>query len=43
MRWWRYAALVESAAIMLVVAANPLECVARGMRACCGRPFVALI
>jgi len=25
LRWWRYIALVESSAIMLVVAANPLE------------------
>ena len=25
LRWWRYIALVESAAIMLVIAANPLE------------------
>lgn len=27
LRWWKYLALVESAAITLVVAANPLECV----------------
>lgn len=32
LRWWKYLALVESAAITLVVAANPLECVASPAR-----------